>query len=223
MRPKTSISVVIADDQPIFRLGVKSLLTQQPGFTVLGEVNDSEGAMEMVTRLQPDVLLIDHAMPRLNGLDVIRRLKASKSPTRAVVLTAAMREADIQNVLLHGAWGVVLKHAAGDVLPQCLKQVMLGEHWVGVESVNALIGSLRMPAHGGSSSLTPRELDIVRRVARGASNKDIAWELKMGEQTVKNHLRRIFRKLHVANRVELALLAVEQQLGTPAAAPATEA
>jgi len=223
MRPKTSISVVIADDQPIFRLGVKSLLTQQPGFTVLGEVNDSEGAMEMVTRLQPDVLLIDHAMPRLNGLDVIRRLKAAKSPTRAVVLTAAMREADIQNVLLHGAWGVVLKHAAGDVLPQCLKQVMLGEHWVGVESVNALIGSLRMPAYGGSSSLTPRELDIVRRVARGASNKDIAWELKMGEQTVKNHLRRIFRKLHVANRVELALLAVEQQLGTPAAVVTPEA
>src|SRR4029453_9245010 len=79
--------------------------------------------------------------------------------------------------------------------------------------VEALVGTLRMPSTGGSSSLTPRELDIVRRVARGAGNKDIAWELKMGEQTVKNHLRRIFRKLNVANRVELALLAVEQEIG----------
>jgi len=130
-----------------------------------------------------------------------------------------MREPDIQQALLHGAWGVVLKHTAGDVLPQCLRQVMLGEHWVGMESVGPLIGTLRTPSTSGSTSLTPREVDIVRRVAKGASNKDIAWELKMGEQTVKNHLRRVFRKLHVANRVELALLAVENQLGDPTAAP----
>ena len=124
-----------------------------------------------------------------------------------------MAEPDIQYALLYGAWGVVLKHTATDVLPQCIRQVMKGEHWIGVESVNALIGGIRAPAGGGSLSLTPREVDIVRRVARGAGNKDIAWELKMGEQTVKNHLRRIFRKLNVANRVELALLAVEQQIG----------
>ena len=218
MRPKSSITIVIADDQPIFRLGVRALLTQQIGFTVLGEASDSEAALAMVNDLVPDVLLIDHAMPTLNGLDVVRRLRAAKSPTRAVIVTAAMREADIQQALLHGAWGVVLKHTAGDVLPQCLRQVMLGEHWVGVESVNALIGSLRAPTTGGSTALTPREADIVRRVAKGASNKSIAWELQMGEQTVKNHLRRVFRKLHVANRVELALLAVEQQISEPDAA-----
>jgi two-component system nitrate/nitrite response regulator NarL len=215
MRPKSSITILIADDQPIFRLGVRSLLTQQAGFMVLGEASDTEGALALAIELVPDVLLVDHVPPRLHGLEVVRRLRTAKSPTRAVMLTAAMREADIQQALLHGAWGVVLKHTAGEVLPQCLRQVMLGEHWVGVESVNALIGSLRTPATGGSSALTPREVDIVRRVAKGASNKDIAWELKMGEQTVKNHLRRVFRKLHVANRVELALLAVENQIGGP--------
>jgi two-component system nitrate/nitrite response regulator NarL len=213
MRAKTSISIIIADDQPIFRLGVKALLTQQSGFVVLAEASDTEAALTSVQNLAPDVLLVDHSLPGLDGLEVVRRMRLAKSPTRAVMLTAAMREAEIQQALLHGAWGVVLKHTAGDVLPQCLRQVMLGEHWVGVESVNALIGSLRTPTSSGPTSLTPREMDIVRRVAKGASNKDIAWELKMGEQTVKNHLRRVFRKLHVANRVELALLAVETQLG----------
>src|SRR5262245_7467254 len=214
MRARTSISVIVADDQPIFRLGIKSLLTRESGFAVLAEASDTPRALTLVQDLAPDVLLVDHSLPGLNGLEVVRRMRLAKSPTRAVVLTAAMREADIQQALLHGAWGVVLKHTAGDVLPQCLRQVMLGEHWVGVESVTALVGSLRSPKHSGSTSLTPRELDIVRRVARSASNKDIAWDLKMGEQTVKNHLRRVFRKLHVANRVELALLAVETQLGS---------
>ena len=219
MRAKTSISVIIADDQPIFRLGVKALLTQPTGFIVLAEASDTETALTLVNDFAPDVLLVDHAMPKLNGLEIVRRMRIAKSPTRAVVLTAAMREPDIQQALLHGAWGVVLKHTAGDVLPQCLRQVMLGEHWVGMESVGPLIGTLRTPSTSGSTSLTPREVDIVRRVAKGASNKDIAWELKMGEQTVKNHLRRVFRKLHVANRVELALLAVENQLGEPTATP----
>jgi DNA-binding NarL/FixJ family response regulator len=219
MRSKSSITIVIADDQPIFRLGVKALLAEQGGFAVLGEASETEAAVALVTELAPDVLLVDHAMPGLNGVEVVRRICLAKSPTRAVLLTAAMRDPDIQQALLHGAWGVVLKQTAGDVLPQCLRHVMVGEHWVGFESVDALVGTLRTPSTGGSTSLTPREVDIVRRVAKGASNKDIAWELKMGEQTVKNHLRRVFRKLHVANRVELALLAVENQLGVMPPAP----
>jgi len=219
MRARTSISVIIADDQPIFRLGVRSLLTGAGGFVVLAEASDTQTAVALVQELAPDVVLVDHSPPVLNGLEVVRRMRIAKSPSRSVILTAAMRQADIQQALLHGAWGVVLKHTAGDVLPQCLRQVMLGEHWVGVESVDALIGSLRTPTSSGSTALTPRELDIVRRVAKGASNKDIAWDLKMGEQTVKNHLRRVFRKLHVANRVELALLEVESRLAPVAKAP----
>ena len=214
MRPTGSIRITIADDHPIFRLGVKTLLSQHDGFAVVGEAGDSETAVEMVTSLRPDILLLDHNLPRLNGLEVVRRVQAARTGTRPIVLTAAMPESEIQHALLHGAWGVVLKHTASELLPQCIRQVMQGEHWIGVESVNALIGGIRAPAGGGGSlSLTPREVDIVHRVSKGASNKDIAWDLKMGEQTVKNHLRRIFRKLNVANRVELALLAVEQQIG----------
>jgi two-component system nitrate/nitrite response regulator NarL len=209
----SAIRITIADDHPIFRLGVRTLLSQHAGFAVIGEAGDGDSAVQMVSNLRPDVLLLDHNPPRLNGLDVVRRVQATRTGTRPIVLTAAMQESDIQHALLHGAWGVVLKHMASDLLPQCIRQVMEGEQWIGVESVNALISGIRAPAGGGSLSLTPREVDIVRRVAKGAGNKDIAWELQMGEQTVKNHLRRIFRKLNVANRVELALLAVEQQIG----------
>lgn len=215
MRSAALVRIAIADAQPIFRLGVKTLLIRQRDFEVVGESSNAASALELARTLNPDVLLIDHHLPRFNGLDVVRQLKLSRCVTRAIVLTAAMPEADIQTALLNGAWGVVLKNTAGETLPDCIRQVMKGEHWIGLESVNALVGGLRAPATGGSSSLTQREVEIVRRVARGASNKDIAWQLKMGEQTVKNHLRRIFRKLRVANRVELALLAIEHQVILP--------
>src|SRR5262245_17750261 len=108
MRAKTSISVIIADDQPIFRLGVKALLTQQDGFVLLAETNDTETALTAVRQFAPDVLLVDHSLPGLDGLEIVRELRMAKSPTRPVMLTATMREPDIQQALLDGAWGVVL-------------------------------------------------------------------------------------------------------------------
>jgi DNA-binding NarL/FixJ family response regulator len=206
------VRFAVADDQPIFRLGVRTLLDQDEGFTMVAEAGDVPSAIAILERHTPDVLLLGHSVPRLNALDVLRHLKASRCTTRAIVVTASITDSDIEAALVLGAWGVIMKSALADGLPECVRQVLSGELWVGVESVSPLISSLRAPATGGSPSLTPRELDIVRRVARGASNKDIAWQLHMGEQTVKNHLRRIFRKLHVANRVELALLAVENEL-----------
>jgi two-component system nitrate/nitrite response regulator NarL len=217
MRPKGTIRIVIADDHPIFRLGVKSLLSQERGFDVIGEAGTADQIVDAVTTLRPDILLLDHVMPRLNGLEVLRRLAGLKVPTRTIVVSASIQESEIQTALLHGAWGVVLKHTAIEVLAKCIRQVMVGEHWVGVESVNALIGGLRTPSAGaGSSSLTPRELDVVRRIAKGASNKDIAWQLGLSEQTVKNYLRRIFEKLNVANRVELAVHIVASQMASEA-------
>lgn len=214
MRSTAHVRIAIADSQPIFRLGVRTLLAHEPRFEIVAEAGDAAAALEITKALQPDILLLDHYPPRLNGLEVLRQLKALRVATRPIVMTTFMPEGEIQAALLHGAWGVVLKRTASDVLLDCIRQVMQAEHWIGLESVNALIGGLRSPAWG-SSSLTRRELDIVRRVAKGASNKDIAWQLKLGEQTVKNHLRRIFRKLRIASRVELALLALENRVVLP--------
>lgn len=203
--------IAIANQQPIFTVGLKTLLARHPGLQVVGETTNEDDALELVAGLKPDVLLVDHDPPRLNGVEVVRRLALRRETTRTIILASNMPEAQIQAALLNGAWGVVSKAQAGDVLPGCIAQVMKGEQWIGVESVNALVEGLRTPT--GGSTLTPREVDIVKGVAVGASNRDIAARLKMGEQTVKNYLRRIFKKLHVANRVELAMLAAEQHIG----------
>jgi two-component system nitrate/nitrite response regulator NarL len=215
MRSKGHVRIAIADSQPIFRLGVQTLLAQQPGLGVAGEAGTTGAAIELVDRTRPDVLLIDHNPPRIDALEVLRHLKAMRSSTRAIIVTGSMTEPEIQSALLQGTWGVVFKSSASTILPDCIRQVMKGEQWIGLESVNPLISGLRQAGTAGASSLTPREVDIVRRVARGASNKDIAAHLDMGEQTVKNHLRRIFRKLQVANRVELALMAIEHEAALP--------
>ncbi len=193
---------------------MKALLSTEPGFEVVGEAADGQQAVSLVSTLRPDILLLDFILPGLNGLDVLRRLQSAKTLTRTILVTATIQDAEIQTALLLGAWGVVLKETAMDILPTCIRRVLMGEHWVGVESVDAIVGGLRSRTMGGGvASLTPRELDVVRLVAKGGSNKDIASELGLTEQTVKNYLRSIFEKLNVTNRVELAVQIAKEGLG----------
>jgi DNA-binding NarL/FixJ family response regulator len=213
MRAQQSIRIVVVDDHPIFRLGVKALLADKEGFEVVGEASDGEQALELVSTLQPDILLLDYRLPRLSGLDVLRRLAAARSAIRVILLAATIDESEIRTALLHNAWGVILKHTASKVLAGCIRQVMRGERWVGLESVNPLIGGLRSQGYAeGRATLTPREFDVAERIAQGASNKEIAAQLALSEQTVKNYLRRIFEKFKVGNRVELALQMRDQLL-----------
>jgi two-component system, NarL family, nitrate/nitrite response regulator NarL len=211
--------IVLAEHHPIYRLGVRTLLEHETDLEIVGEAIDGEQAITMVLGLRPDVLLLEHLLPDISGLEVLRRLGVAKCPTKAIVLTAAMEEPDLRTALLHGAWGVVFKNTESDILPQCVRRVMLGEHWVGFESVDALVAGLHVSRNERRSGLTPRELDVVRGIAKGESNKDIAWRLGLSEQTVKNYLRRIFEKLNVANRVELALHAFEKEMIDDDSAP----
>jgi DNA-binding NarL/FixJ family response regulator len=218
MRADGTIRVLIADDHPIFRIGIRTLIGTEPSIELVGEAEDGDRAIELVQALHPDILLLDLHLPRTNGLEVLKRLAVLNLGTRTVLLTAAIERGQMRTALVRGAWGVLLKHTATDLLTKCVRQVNRGEYWVGRDSVGDLVEALRNPGRtdDNAGGLTPREREIVALIVTGASNKDIAWQLGLNEQTVKNHLRKVFDKLHVANRVELALAAVERRLVAPA-------
>jgi DNA-binding NarL/FixJ family response regulator len=212
------IRIVIADDHPLVREGLRTLLELQPGFTVVGEAVDGLDAVRLTNDLRPDVLLLDLAMPRMNGLDVLKALADTATEVRTVLLTAAIEREETVQALRLGARGVVLKEAATQMLYKCIRAVMAGVFWVGHERIDDLMQTLRQieraPAREPSpaSRLTRRELQVIAAVVEGGSNKDIAKAFGLSEQTVKNHLSNIFDKLGVSNRLELALYAVHHRL-----------
>lgn len=216
------IRIVIADDHPIFRDGLRRLLEAEPGLKVIGEACDGKEAVKLAIEMKPDILLLDLAMPRHTGLDALRDLSATTGatgPVRIILLTAAAEKKQIVEALQLGARGVVLKDSATQLLLKSIHAVMSGEYWVGRDSVSNLVQYLRnlMQSSGEESKqkkfgLTPRELEIVSAVVAGYSNREIAEYFKISEDTVKHHLSNIFDKLGVSTRLELALFAVNQGL-----------
>src|SRR5688500_7174069 len=196
---RSPIRVVVADAHPLFTLGVTTLLSAEPHITVAGEATDGEQTLEVLGRTRPDVLLLDLALERISGLELLSRMAAMKLATRTVVVTAAIDPAELRMALVRGARGVLVKDMATDLVAKCIRQVMQGEYWIGRDKVGDLVEAMRRSAKDKlpGSGLSARERDIVRAVVKGASNKTIAWQLGIGEQTVKNHLRRIFEKLQV--------------------------
>jgi DNA-binding NarL/FixJ family response regulator len=218
----TPIRIVIADDHPIFRDGLRRLLESDPRFQVVGEAGDGQEAVSQVAKLRPDILLLDLAMPRSNGLQALQELIDLGLPIRPVLLTAAIDPAETIRALQLGARGVILKESATQLLYRCLTSVMNGEYWVGHERVQDIVQHLRAAGREAAETkatpammLTRRELQIVAAIVEGASNKDIGQQFNLSEQTVKNHLSHIFDKVGVSNRLELALFAVHHKLLEP--------
>jgi DNA-binding NarL/FixJ family response regulator len=213
--------IVIADDHPIFRDGLRRLLEAEPDLKVVGEACDGAEAVKFARQLKPDILLLDLAMPRHPGLEALREMSSGQTSNsvRVILLTAAAEKNQIVEALQLGARGVVLKDSATQLLLKSIHTVMAGEYWVGRESVSNLVQFLRtlMQSSGEEArqkkfGLTPRELEIVSTVVAGYSNKEIAEYFKISEDTVKHHLSNIFDKLGVSTRLELALFAVNQGL-----------
>ena len=210
--------IVIADDHHLVREGLRTLLELQPDFMVVGEAADGLEALERVKDLKPDVLLLDLAMPRMNGLEVLSALGDASEQVKTVLLTAAIEPEETLHALRLGARGVVLKETAAQMLYKCIRTLMEGEFWVGHERINDLLRTLRelerAPAREEppASRLTRRELQVVGAIVEGAANKDIGKAFGLSEQTVKNHLSNIYDKLGVSTRLELALYAVHHRL-----------
>jgi DNA-binding NarL/FixJ family response regulator len=217
------VRIVVADDHPIFREGLIKLLQTRPDLEIVGAATDGDEALPLVKQVQPDVLLLDLAMPRMSGLVALRELKGMKTSTRIILLTAAIERPDIVTALQVGAQAVILKESASDVLYKCIQAVMNGQYWLGRKPVPTLNAALREasvaypePAakHFG---LTPREREIIGVILDGCSNGDIAAKFSISEKTVKHHLTNIFDKVGVSNRLELALFALHHKIdtGTP--------
>lgn len=218
---QTPIRIVIADDHPIFRDGLRRLLESEGEMKVVGEAPDGLEAVKLATEIKPDVLLLDLAMPRHTGLDALRDLSSTgkAAPVRIILLTAAVEKKQIVEALQLGARGVVMKDSATELLLKAIHAVMGGEYWVGRESVSNLVQYLRnlMQTTNEESKqkkfgLTPRELEIVSAIVAGYANREVAEYFKISEDTVKHHLSNIFDKLGVSTRLELALFAVNQGL-----------
>jgi two-component system, NarL family, nitrate/nitrite response regulator NarL len=219
LRRSQPVRILIADDHPIFRDGLKRLLESDGEFRIVGEACDGVEAVQLARQLLPEVLLLDLAMPRRTGLEALRELVSQTNSVRVILLTAAAEKEQIVQALQLGARGVVLKDSATQILLKSIHAVMSGQYWVGRESVSNLVQYLRTlmaPTvtypHRNRYRLTPRELEIVSAVVAGFANKEIAQHFKISEDTVKHHLSNIFDKVGVSTRLELALFAVNQSL-----------
>ena len=217
MPESSPVRVLIADDHPIFRDGLRRLLEAEPWLQVVGEAADGSEAIALAKQLQPDVLLLDLAMPRVPGLEALREMSRASSPVRTILLTASAERAQILEALQLGARGIVLKESATQVLFKSIRAVMAGQYWVERESVADLkdVVLKDVGGDGGEASrygLTPREAQIVAAIVEGCSNKEIAEKFSVREDTVKHHLTSIFAKLGVSTRLELALFALDHRM-----------
>ena len=213
-RPAPNATVVIAEDHPIFRDGLRRLLSLDPGFRIVGEAADPHTAVALVLEHGPDLLLLDLAMPDGGGLVGLRELSKAEVGTRAIIPTAAIDRDDELAAVQLGARGILTKETTTELLLKCMRCVLDGQYWLRQRTVGDLIGALTKQRAGSpeATALTPREIDIVAAIVDGASNREIAEQFGVSPQTVKNHLSSIFDKLGVSNRLELALYAVNHQL-----------
>jgi DNA-binding NarL/FixJ family response regulator len=214
------VRIVIADDHPIFRDGLRRLLEDESSYVIVGEASNGREVVRLVEERRPDIVLLDLAMPEVSGLDALRELAAAGHTARVIMLTASIDNADAVTAIRLGARGVVLKEAATEVLITGINRVMAGEYWVGQGGAADRSRALQPLLAGEADTaptfdLTAREREIVAAVVAAFSNKDIARRFSITENTVKHHLTSIFNKLGVANRLELAMFALNHNLQLP--------
>jgi DNA-binding NarL/FixJ family response regulator len=217
----SSVRVIIADDHPVVRVGVRNMLSSEPVIDVIAEAGDGDEALDLTNRLAPDVLLLDISMPRLSGLDVLPRIMDGSPTVKIILLTAGITTQQIIEALQTGARGIILKNTMTDRMSEAVMSVASGDYWIGGKRVVNLVAALHDLEQKAAKperktyGLTPREMEVVGCIVEGCSNRDIAQQFHLSEETVKRHLSNIFDKTGVSTRLELAMFAIAHELVTP--------
>jgi DNA-binding NarL/FixJ family response regulator len=209
--------VLIVDDHEVFRRGLELVLAEEADLQIVGEAADGLEAIERAADLLPDVIVMDVRMPGVGGIEAARRIRHAQPATKVVMLTGSEDEEDLFAAVRVGATGYLLKEAAIAELAGAVRAVARGQALITPSMATKLLGefnllSRRVDSHDTSPKLTDRETEVLRLVAKGMSNKEIAADLVIAENTVKNHVRNILEKLQLRSRMEAALYAVREKL-----------
>jgi DNA-binding NarL/FixJ family response regulator len=212
------IRVLLVDDHPLFRKGIASLLSAEPGFDVVGEASNGQEGIEKARDLMPDVILMDISMPGVNGLEATQRIKQEFPYVRIVILTVSDEDQNLFEAIKSGAQGYLLKKIEPQALFQTLRGVLEGEAPLSRVMATKLLAEFARQRRATSeprtptATLTEREKEVLGLLAAGNTNKEIAGALAIAENTVKNHLKNILEKLHLENRVQAATFALREGL-----------
>jgi NarL family two-component system response regulator LiaR len=213
---KKPIKLLVVDDQNIVRKGICALVEQVEDMDVIGEASNGEEAVAEAKRLNPDVILMDLMMPKMDGITAIREIQASQSSARIIALTSFVTEDKVFPAIKAGAMGYLLKDSEPEDLINAIRKVNRGEPSLHPIVAKMVLEEISQPAQREQpltpDPLTEREVDIIRLVAQGLSNRQIAEQLVIGEATVRTHVGNVLNKLHLANRVQATLYALREGL-----------
>jgi len=206
--------VVIADDQTLFRDGLSRLLDEDPRVEVVGSAPDGQEAIKLVAELRPDVILMDLKMPGVDGVEATQRIAQETPETKVLILTTFETDGYVLQALRAGASGYLLKDSHKDAIVTSIHAVIAGERVIASAVANRVLDMLTGASTGKEfyDGLTPRELEILRLIATGMANKQIAYRLKISEKTVRNHVSNMYEKLQIFDRAQAALYAVRKGL-----------
>jgi len=202
------IRVLLVDDHAVVRKGIRAVLSTEPDIEVAGEAGDGEEALAQAVALQPDVILMDLVMPKMDGIEATRQVTTRKLGARVLVLTSFVAHDKVFPAIKAGALGYILKDTGPDDLVRSIRQVHRGEPTLEPEFARKVLFELAQPPT--PDPLTERELDVLRLIAQGKSNREMAEDLVLAEKTVRTHVSNILGKLHLANRTQAALHALKE-------------
>lgn len=206
------IRVLIVDDHPVVRQGLRYMLEQRPDIDVVGEGSDGEQAIALVTELLPDVVLLDLLMPKMDGMTVVREIKRLAPKTEIIILTSFYEDDQIFNAIKAGALSYLLKESGTLELVEAIRAAARGESKLHPRVAARLLHEMRQQEQSPLKDLTPRELEVLTRIARGRSNQEIGAELVISEPTVRMHVANILSKLHLTDRTQAAIYALQKNL-----------